>query len=171
MVEAVEQEVEALEQQYLPNFIRVVFAHRPSNVRKIPGWRVDRARFAGREARLLLLGWRGKQPIQPQITAHPQAPGIHIVLRGPALGVFTGVNWIGLREERGNDVLIYSWLTGLEAYEFCATVRGETDFAKCFDYRLLSQHILQQQHQVSADDDQSNSSNPQPYTNPWAGIE
>ena len=162
--------MKALEQQYLPNFIREVFNQKPSSYRKTPAWRLERPRFAGREARLLLLGWRGGLPIQPQTAAHPQPPGIHIVLRGSTLGVFNEVNWSGLQEERGNDVLIYSWLTELEAYEFCATVRGETDFAKCFDYKLVAQHKLQQQHQLSADNDQSNSSTPQSDANPWAGI-
>ena len=165
------QEVTALEQAYLPSFIYSVFMQKPSNSCGIPAWRLRRARFAGREARLRLLGWRGRLPIQPHIAAPPQAPGIHLVVRGLTPGVFSGVDWIGLTGEQGDNVLIYSWLTELEAYEFCVTVRGETDFARCFDYKLVAQHQLQQQHQLSADYDQSNSSPPQSDTNPWAGIE
>ena len=77
-----------------------------------------------------MLGWRGGLPIQPQTAAHPQAPDIHIVLRGSTPGVFSGVHWVGRKEERSNDVLIYSWLTELEAYEFCATVREATPFCE-----------------------------------------
>ena len=159
--------VEALEQRYLPRFIYEKFLQRPSSFRRTAGWRIDRARFAGREARLLLLKWRGERlPIQPQHDPPPSAPGIHLVLRDvtPDLtaGVYTGVDWIGLDEQRGEDVLIYSWATEIEAYEFCATVRGETDFARCFDRKLVAQH---------QDHDQSNSSPPQSSTNPWEGIQ
>ena len=129
---------------------------------------VEGVRFAGREARLRLLGWRGELPIQPHIAAPPQAPGIHLVVRGLTPDVFSGVEWFRLTEEQGDNVLIYSWLTNLEAYEFCATVRGETRFAKEFDYELVAQHKLQQQ---SADYDQSNSSTLQSDTNPWPGLE
>ena len=95
--------VEALEQQYLPSFIREVFVQKPSSFRKTAEWRLERARFAGREARLLLLGWRDRLPIQPQLAAPPPAPGIHLVLRGLTPGVYSGVNWIGLKEKRGPD--------------------------------------------------------------------
>ena len=160
--------VEALEQQYLPSFIREVFVQKPSSFRRTAQWRLERARFAGREARLLLLGWRGRLPIQPKIEAPSQTPGVHIVLRGLTPGVFSGVDWIGLTGEQGDTVLIYSWLTELEAYEFCATVRGETRLAKLFDYELVAQHKLQKQ---SADYDQNNSSTLQSDTNPWPGLE
>ena len=158
--------VEALEQRYLPRFIYEEFLQRPSSFRRTAEWRIDRARFAGREARLLLLQWRGEQlPIQPRHDPPPVAPGIHLVLQDvtPDLtaGVYIGVDWHGLHEQRGKDVLIYSWATEIEAYEFCATVRGETDFARCFDHSLVAQH----QHY-----DQSNSSPPQLSTNPWEGI-
>ena len=124
--------------------------------------------FAGRGARLRFLGWRGLLPIQPHIAAPPQAPGIHLVVRGLNPGVFRGVCWIGLTGEQGDNVLIYSWLTELEAYEFCASVRGETRSAKLFDYELVAQYKLQQQ---SADYDQSKSSTLQSDTNPWPGLE
>ena len=42
-------------------------------------------------------------PIQPQLAAPPPAPGIHLVLRGLTPGVYSGVNWIGLREKRVPD--------------------------------------------------------------------
>ena len=168
MAETLEQEVRALEQKFFPTFIHEVFLQKPSSFRRTPAWRLERAQFAGREARLRLLEWRGRLPIQPQIEAPWQAPGVHIVLRGSTPGVFSGVDWIGLTTERGNHVLLYSWLTELEAYEFCATVRGETPFAKFFANELVAQHKLQQQ---SADHDQSNSSTPQSETNPWAGIQ
>ena len=168
MVETLAQDVTVLEREYLPSFIHRVFTRKPSKYRRVPAWRLRRAHFAGREARLRLLGWRGRLPIQPHIGAPPQAPGIHLVVRGLNPGVFSGTNWIELTGEQGNNVLIYSWLTELEAYEFCATVRGETASAKFFDYELVAQHKLQEQ---SADYDQSNSSIPQSATNPWAGID
>ena len=155
--------VEALEQQYFPSFIREHFVEKPSAYRRTAQWRLERARVAGRQARLLLLGWHGKLPLDPQPEGPSPAPGIHLVLRGSTPGVYEGVNWIGQKVQEGNDVLVYSWATELEAYEFCATVRGESDFARCFDYKLFWQHQLHQQHQESADDES--------YTNPWAGIE
>ena len=82
--------------------------------------------------------------------------------------MFSGVNWIGLRGEQGDNVLIYSWLTELEANEFCATVRGETRLPKLFEYELVAQRKLQQQ---SADYDENNSSTLQSDTNPWPGLE
>ena len=46
-------------------------------------------------------------PIQPQLAAQlaapPPAPGIHLVLRGLTPGVYSGVNWIGLRGKRVPD--------------------------------------------------------------------
>ena len=39
-------------------------------------------------------------PIQPQLVAPPPELGIHLVLRGLTPGVYSGVNWIGLREKR-----------------------------------------------------------------------
>ena len=158
--------IQALEQQYLPRFLSEKFLQRPSAFRRTADWRIDRAHFAGREARLRLLQWRGQLPIQPQYDPPLSAPGIHLVLRDvtPDLtaGVYTGVDWSGLDKQRGEDVLIYSWATEIEAYEFCATVRGETDFARCFDRKLVAQH---------QDHDQSNSSPPQSSTNPWEGIQ
>ena len=158
MVEAIAQEATALQEEYLPTFIRRVFKKKPPNYHRVPAWRLRRAHYAGREARLRLLGWRGRLPIQPHIGAPPQAPGIHLVVRGLNPGVFSGTNWIELTGEQGNNVLIYSCLTELEAYVFCATVRGETASARFFDYELVAQHKLQDQSPLSA-------------TNPWAGID
>ena len=42
-------------------------------------------------------------PIQPQLAAPPPAAGIHLVLRGLTLGVYSGVNCIGLNEKRVPD--------------------------------------------------------------------
>ena len=38
--------------------------------------------------------------IQPQLTAPPSAPGTHLVFRGLTPGVYSGLNWIGLREKQ-----------------------------------------------------------------------
>ena len=89
---------------------------------------------------------------------------LSLVVRGLSPGVFSGVNWIGLRGEQGDNVLIYSWLTELEANEFCATVRGETRLPKLFEYELVAQRKLQQQ---LAGYDENNSSTLQSDTNPW----
>ena len=148
--------------QRLPDFIREQYLDKPKEYRHIPEWRISRARFAGQQARLILLGWRGEMSPTPE----PQGPlpeaGIHIVLRGPTPGtegVYIGLDWIGRDWSEEDDVLIYSWATKLEAYEFCATVRGESDFARWFDSALL----LQKQRQGS-------SLPPLPSTNPWEGI-
>ena len=95
----------------------------------------------------------------PNIEGRLPVAGIHIVLRGVTPGVYDGLDWLGLDGRQGHDALIYSWPTDLEAYEFCATVRGESHFARWFDSVLL----LQQQWQGS-------SSPPLPATNPWEGI-
>ena len=42
-------------------------------------------------------------PIQPQLATPPPALGIHLVLRCLTPGVYSGVNWIGLKEKRGPD--------------------------------------------------------------------
>ena len=162
MVEAIAQEATALQEEYLPTFIRRVFKKKPPNYHRVPAWRLRRAHYAGREARLRLLGWRGRLPVQPHSGEPPEAPGIHLVVRGSNPGVFSGTDWFALTEEQGNDVLIYSCSTELEAYVFCSTVRGETRSAKLFDHELVAQHRLQQQ---------SNSSTQQSDTNPWAGIQ
>ena len=52
-------------------------------------------------------------------------------------------------------MLICSRLPDLEAYKFCATVRGEDRSAKSFDYELVAQYKHRQQ---SADYDESKSS-------------
>ena len=78
--------------------------------------------------------------------------------------MFSGVNWIELSGEQGDNELIYSWLTELEANEFCATVRGETRLPKLFEYELVAQRKLQQQ---LAGYDENNSSTLQSDTNPW----
>ena len=154
--------VEALEQQYFPIFIREHFVEKPSASRRIAQWRLERARAAGRQARLLLLGWHGTFPLDPELERPSPAPGIHLVLRGSTPGVYYGVDWNGLNVQEGNDMLIYSWATELEAYEFSATVRGESEYACCFDYKLVWQHRLHQQHQELEDYAS--------YTNPWAGL-
>ena len=42
-------------------------------------------------------------PIQLQLAAPPPAPGIHLVLRGLPLGVYSKVNWVGPRRKRVPD--------------------------------------------------------------------
>ena len=42
-------------------------------------------------------------PIQPQLATPPPAPSIHLELRGLTPGVYSGENWIGLREKRVPD--------------------------------------------------------------------
>ena len=104
----------------------------------------------------------GTLPLDPELEWPSPAPGIHLVLRGSTPGVYYGVGWNGLNVQEGNDMLIYSWATELEAYEFSATVRGESEYACCFDYKLVWQHRLHQQHQELEDYAS--------YTNPWAGL-
>ena len=52
---------------------------------------------------LVALSVCDRLPIQPQLAAPPPAAGIHLVLRGLTLGVYSGVNCIGLREKRVPD--------------------------------------------------------------------
>ena len=66
-------------------------------------------------------------PSQPQLEAPPPAPGIHLVLRGLTPGMYSGVNWIGLREKRAPEHVLHVYTRKDRHVHMCVptTYRGK----------------------------------------------